>query len=73
MVEIVGVRFKQIGKIYYFDPAEKNMERGTKVIVETSRGVECGTVEIPNKNVPEKDIVQPLKKVIRIKTIDSCN
>ena len=68
MIEIVGVRFKQIGKIYYFDPNGKNIRRGMNVIVETSRGVEYGTIEIPNKNVPDKDVVQPLKKVIRIAT-----
>ncbi|MCL2874673.1 MAG: stage 0 sporulation family protein [Defluviitaleaceae bacterium] len=68
MIEIVGIRFKQIGKIYYFDPSGKNMRRGTGVIVETSRGVEYGTVEIPNKKIPEKEVVQPLKKVMRIAT-----
>ena len=68
MIEIVGVRFKQIGKIYYFDPNGKNIRSGMNVIVETSRGVEYGTVEIPNKNVAEKDVVQPLKKVLRIAT-----
>ena len=68
MIEIVGVRFKQIGKIYYFDPGGKHIRRGAGVIVETSRGVEYGIVEIPNKNVPDKDVVQPLKKVLRIAT-----
>lgn len=68
MVCIVGVRFKKAGKIYYFDPDDNIIERGQAVIVETARGVEFGTVEIPNRNIPDDDIVQPLKKVIRIAT-----
>ena len=44
MAEIIGVRFKNVGKIYYFDPAGLKIERGSHVIVETARGVECGTV-----------------------------
>lgn len=68
MTEIVGVRFKQVGKIYYFDPSGKHIRQGTHVIVETSRGIEYGLVEVPNKNVPDEEVVQPLKKVIRIAT-----
>jgi len=68
MIEIVGVRFKQMGKIYYFDPNGKKIDRGTGVIVETSRGVEYCTVEIPNKSIDDKDVIQPLKKILRIAT-----
>ncbi len=68
MIEIVGVRFKKVGKIYYFDPGDLTIEKGTAVIVETVRGIEFGTVEITNRNIDEDGIIQPLKKVIRIAT-----
>jgi len=68
MVEVIGVRFKKVGKIYYFDPCGISMERGTKVIVETARGVEYGTVEIGNRFVEDEGVIQPLKKVIRVAT-----
>lgn len=68
MVEIVGVRFKKVGKIYYFDPDNSKIERGTAVIVETARGIEYGIVEIENREVEDGSVVQPLKKVIRIAT-----
>lgn len=68
MIEIVGVRFKKVGKIYYFDPDNMKIERGTEVIVETARGIEYGTVEIANREIEEEGVVQPLKKVIRIAT-----
>lgn len=68
MVCVVGVRFKKAGKIYYFDPDDKIIERGQFVIVETARGVEFGTVEIGNREVAEDSIIQPLKKVMRIAT-----
>lgn len=63
---VVGVRFKKAGKIYYFDPDENIIKRGTPVIVETARGIEYGTVEIGNRDVKDENIIQPLKKVIRI-------
>ncbi len=66
MAEVIGVRFKTVGKIYYFDPEENQVSKGDHVIVETARGVECGEVAMPNHEVEEKDIVRPLKKVIRI-------
>jgi cell fate regulator YaaT (PSP1 superfamily) len=66
MYEVVGVRFKRAGKIYYFDPAEHPVARDQHVIVETARGVEYGTVVIGPKTVDENDVVLPLKKVIRI-------
>ena len=68
MVEVVGVRFKQVGKIYYFDPDGMTIEQGTNAIVETSRGIEFGKVEIANRQVEEDQVVPPLKKVMRIAT-----
>ncbi len=68
MTEIIGVRFKKVGKIYYFDPNGLEVVYGTKVIVETSRGIECGETVIPNRMVEEGTIVQPLKKLIRVAT-----
>lgn len=66
MIEVIGVRFKKAGKIYYFDPDGKKIEKGQYVIVETVRGVEFGKVVITNKKVDEQDVVLPLKKVMRI-------
>ncbi|ANB58862.1 hypothetical protein GFC29_2786 [Anoxybacillus sp. B7M1] len=66
MYNVVGVRFKKAGKIYYFDPGELTIPTGEFVIVETVRGIEFGKVVIGNKQVDENDIVLPLKKVIRI-------
>lgn len=68
MIEVIGVRFKKAGKIYYFDPADQNVRVDSYVIVETIRGVEFGKVVITNKRVDEEDVVLPLKKVIRIAT-----
>ena len=70
MTEIIGVRFKDVGKIYYFSPAGKKVKTGTKVIVETARGVECGEVVIPNRAIGEDKVVQPLRSIIRIATRD---
>lgn len=66
MVKVVGVRFKKAGKIYYFDPDNLNISGLMNVIVETARGVEFGEVVIPVREVPDAEIVAPLKKVIRI-------
>ncbi|WP_102348014.1 PSP1 domain-containing protein [Bacillus sp. Marseille-P3661] len=66
MYEVVGVRFKKAGKIYYFDPGDFKIPEGTYVIVETVRGIEFGKVVITHKKVDENDIVLPLKKVIRL-------
>jgi cell fate regulator YaaT (PSP1 superfamily) len=68
MTKIVGVRFHQAGKIYYFDPLDFELETGMHVIVETARGVEMGTVLIPPKDVEDSAVVSPLKPVIRIAT-----
>ena len=69
MIKIVGVRFRKAGKIYYFDPAGiEGLETGTHVIVETTRGIEFGTVVIPPKGVEDQKVIQPLKSVMRIAT-----
>lgn len=63
---VVGVRFKDAGKIYYFAPEEYQLSEGVPVIVETVRGVEFGRVVVPPKEVTESEVVLPLKKVVRI-------
>lgn len=68
MIEVTGIRFKRVGKIYYFDPAGLNLKNGDHVIVETSRGIEYGTVVLAKKSVTDDEIVPPLKKIIRIAT-----
>lgn len=70
MVNVVGVRFKSVGKIYYFDPENIEIKKGDSVIVETSRGVEFGSVVLANKEISEDEIVAPLKKVLRKATDD---
>lgn len=65
MVEVIGIKFKQTGKVYYFDPCGKEMKKGESAIVETARGVECGEIVLENRMVEEENIIQPLKKVIR--------
>lgn len=64
-VEIIGVRFRNAGKVYYFSPNGLDFEFGDHVIVETVRGMEYGQVTIPNKVLPESEIFNPLKPVIR--------
>lgn len=68
MAEVIGVRFKNVGKVYYFDPNGNKIAKGAHVIVETARGVECGEVAAGNREVEEHEIVKPLKKVIRVAT-----
>lgn len=68
MTKVVGVRFRNAGKIYYFNPAKFEMETGTHVIVETARGVEMGTVILSPRTVEDDAVVQPLKTVIRVAT-----
>jgi cell fate regulator YaaT (PSP1 superfamily) len=68
MIKVVGVRFKKAGKIYYFDPEKKWVNNGDFVIVETIRGIEYGQVVVGPKMVKEENIVQPLKKVLRLAT-----
>lgn len=64
-VEIVGVRFKRVGKIYYFDPKGYTLKKGENVIVETVRGTEIGEVAIPNRTVEPNDRFMPLSPVVR--------
>ncbi|HEK9103426.1 stage 0 sporulation family protein [Bacillus pfraonensis] len=66
MYDVVGVRFKKAGKVYYFDPNQFDISENEFVIVETVRGIEYGKVVITKKQVDENDVVLPLKKVIRI-------
>ncbi len=68
MAEIIGVRFKSVGKIYYFSPDGAKIDAGEKVIVETSRGVECGEVVLANKKISDDELTAPLKNIIRIAT-----
>lgn len=65
MSSIIGVRFDEVGKIYYFDPGKLELKLEDKVVVETSRGMEFGTVVLEPREVEEKEIVKPLKKVLR--------
>ncbi len=65
MIKVVGVRFRQAGKVYYFDPRDFVLERGSHVIVETARGVEYGTVITPPMSVADDEVVLPLKMVLR--------
>ena len=66
MVTVIGVRFRQAGKVYYFDPGKLEIKRGQHVIVETARGVEYGEVILGNHEVDEIHVIQPLKEVMRI-------
>ena len=65
VAEIIGVRFKDVGKVYYFAPGGVQFEQGDNAIVETARGVECGEIVLTNRTVPESTIVSPLKSIIR--------
>lgn len=70
MVNVVGVKFKNAGKIYYFDADGLEVSLGEHVIVETSRGIEFGMVGMEMKEVDSREVVQPLKKIIRVATKD---
>ena len=65
MVKVIGVRFRRAGKVYYFDPAGLQIEKGEHVIVETARGVEYGEVVLPIRDVTDDSVIQPLKPVLR--------
>ena len=67
-VEIIGVRFKKQGKLYYFDPAGFTVSKDEHVIVDTARGLEYGVVSLPNQTISVYEVVQPLRKVVRIAT-----
>ena len=64
-IEVIGVRFKEVGKVYYFDPDGQTYAEGDHAIVETVRGVECGEVAAGNHPVDEEKVVMPLKKALR--------
>ena len=65
MTEVIGVRFKKVGKVYYFDPCGLKIEKDQPVIVETARGAEYGEAVMGNEMVPDESIVKPLKRVLR--------
>jgi cell fate regulator YaaT (PSP1 superfamily) len=67
-VEVIGVRFKHAGKVYYFAPGGVTVQRGDNAIVETARGAEFGEVFLPNRRVSGKEIVLPLRPLIRVAT-----
>src|SRR5579885_812741 len=68
MAQVVGVRFRPAGRIYYFDPAGKEFEKGNFVIVETARGIEAGRVVIAPKQVADSELTDPLKPILRLAT-----
>ncbi|MCI6004311.1 MAG: stage 0 sporulation family protein [Blautia sp.] len=68
MTKVVGIRFRNVGKIYYFNPKGYSMKPGDHVIVETARGVEYGRVVLGPKEIPEEEVVHPLKEVLRVAT-----
>ena len=68
MLTVIGVRFRAAGKIYYFDPADRQIKIGDHVIVETARGIEYGYVVLGNREVDEIKVIPPLKPVIRMAT-----
>ena len=68
MIRIVGVRFKNAGKIYYFDPGELEVYKDIDVVVETARGLEYGKVVVAPKEIEEDELVTSLKPIIRVAT-----
>lgn len=73
MIEVIGVRFKKAGKIYYFGPNGIEIKKGQNVIVETARGIEFGECVIGIRKISEEDIVAPLKSVLRLATEEDIN
>ena len=65
MAEIIGVRFKPVGKTYYFDPQDFEINKGDNVIVETSRGIEYGTVVVGRKEINDDELLKPIKPIMR--------
>ncbi len=65
MAEVVGIRFKEVGKVYYFDPDGMQFKKGDRAVVETARGVECGEIAMENREVDDSEIVKPLKRIVR--------
>ena len=70
MVNIIGVRFKKVGKVYHFSPGGLEINKGDTVIVETSRGIEIGEVVVAEHEIDEKNVKKPLRSVIRIANDD---
>lgn len=68
MARVIGVRFRQAGKIYYFDPSENKAGKQQWVVVETARGIEVGEVVLEERDVDQRELVLPLKKVLRLAT-----
>ena len=68
MLKIIGVRFKSVGKIYYFNPLFNRINVGDHVIVETSRGIECGEVVLTDRKIDETKFNSPIKPIIRVAT-----
>ncbi len=68
MSKVVGIRFKEVGKIYYFDPLDVEFKKGDFAIVETVRGIECGEVAMENRTIDDEEIIKPLKPIIRLAT-----
>ena len=66
MKRIIGVRFKRLGKIYFFDPKWLEVKKGEKVVVETTQGEEIAEVVVPNRMIEEEKLTNPLKKVLRL-------
>lgn len=73
MIKVIGVRFRNAGKIYYFAPGKLEIKSGDHVIVETARGVEYGYVVLGNREVEDNKVIQPLKSVIRMASRDDEN
>lgn len=65
MAKIVGIKFKRTAKVYYFDPKGEEYTMGAYAVVETARGIEYGKIVVEPKEVPDDEVVQPLKPVIR--------
>ena len=65
MAEVVGIRFKEVVKVYYFDPDGMQFKKGDRAVVETARGVECGEIAMENREVDDSEIVKPLKRIVR--------
>lgn len=72
MIKVVGVKFKEAGKLYYFSPGSLKVSKGDNVIVETARGLEFGTVTMEEAEIKESEIVAPLKNIIRTATEKDC-
>ena len=73
MIKVIGVRFRQAGRVYYFDPLGMDIKRGEHVIVETARGIEYGNVVLGTQEIEEDKVVLPLKSVIRVATEEDDN